>query len=234
MYSTKELTEMGFGNLLQQADMVTLAVLALLLLMSVLSWFIMLSKALRAAAIRARAGHVVSRFWEAASDEDAMAFLRKQSGSEPFSRIALDCADAAAKHEQHRNRLRSALTVTEFVERSLRHAVTRENARLEGGLILLATVGSTAPFVGLFGTVWGIYHALVRLGASAEASLDAVAAPVGEALIMTAIGLAVAVPAVLGYNLLVRSNRLIAAQFDAFAHDLYQFFATGARSAQAA
>jgi biopolymer transport protein ExbB len=102
-------------------------------------------------------------------------------------------------------------------------------AELKRGLAILATVGATAPFVGLFGTVWGIYHALIRIGASGEASLDAVAAPVGEALIMTAIGLAVAVPAVLGYNFLVRSNRVVIASFDNFAHDLHQYLTTGAR-----
>jgi biopolymer transport protein ExbB len=101
--------------------------------------------------------------------------------------------------------------------------------RLETGLTFLATVGSTAPFVGLFGTVWGIFHALVRIGATGETSLDQVAGPVGEALIMTALGLAVAVPAVLGYNLLVRNNRVIIASFHAFAEDLLAYLTTGAR-----
>jgi biopolymer transport protein ExbB len=101
--------------------------------------------------------------------------------------------------------------------------------RLETGLTFLATVGSTAPFVGLFGTVWGIFHALVRIGASGETSLDQVAGPVGEALIMTALGLAVAVPAVLGYNLLVRNNRVIIASFHAFAEDMLAYLTTGAR-----
>jgi biopolymer transport protein ExbB len=107
--------------------------------------------------------------------------------------------------------------------------VTRESMRLESGLTVLATVGSTAPFVGLLGTVWGIYGALIRLGAGGQASIDAVAGPVGEALIMTAVGLFVAIPAVLGYNFFVRLNRITNNKFDTFAHDLHDFFATGAR-----
>jgi len=107
--------------------------------------------------------------------------------------------------------------------------VTRESMRLESGLTVLATVGSTAPFVGLLGTVWGIYGALIRIGASGEVSITAVAGPVGEALIMTAVGLFVAIPAVLGYNFFVRLNRVTNSKFDTFAHDLHDFFATGAR-----
>ena len=112
---------------------------------------------------------------------------------------------------------------------ALRQAVARESLRLEGGLTLLATVGSSAPFIGLLGTVWGIYHALIKISASGNASMEAVAGPVGEALIMTAFGLFTAIPAVLAYNFFNRSNRLTYAQFDEFAHDLHDFFATGAR-----
>jgi len=107
--------------------------------------------------------------------------------------------------------------------------VTRESSRLENGLTVLATVGSTAPFVGLLGTVWGIYGALIKIGATGQASIDAVAGPVGEALIMTAVGLFVAIPAVLAYNFFVRLNRVTNSKFDTFAHDLHDFFATGAR-----
>jgi biopolymer transport protein ExbB len=101
--------------------------------------------------------------------------------------------------------------------------------RLEGGMTLLATVGSAAPFVGLLGTVWGIYHALIRIAASGNASMNAVAGPVGEALIMTAFGLFAAIPALFAYNFFSRSNRVVYARFDEFAHDLHDFFATGSR-----
>ncbi len=235
MHSTSALNQMGFGNLLAQADGVALGVLILLLLMAVFSWYYILSKALRAWTIRRRADEVVAGFWDAAALADGIKAMEQERASEPFSKVALDCVNAVQHHERHTGgRLGEAMGLSEFVERSLRKAIARETGTLETGLTFLATVGSTAPFVGLFGTVWGIYHALIRIGASGEASLDAVAAPVGEALIMTALGLAVAVPAVLGYNFLVRSNRVTIASFDNFAHDLHQYFTTGSRVERAA
>jgi biopolymer transport protein ExbB len=122
-----------------------------------------------------------------------------------------------------------ALNRSEFVDRALRQAVDRESRNLEGGLTLLATVGSAAVFVGLLGTVMGIYYALINLGASGESSITAVAGPVGQALIMTAIGLFAAIPAVIAYNAYSRANRVTIAHFDEFAHDLHDFFSTGAR-----
>ena len=110
----------------------------------------------------------------------------------------------------------------------MRRVIDEETARLESGLTVLASVGSTAPFVGLFGTVWGVYHALVNIGMSGQGTLDKVSAPVGEALIMTALGLAVAIPAVLAYNAFVRRNRIVLAKLDGFAHDLFAFLSTGA------
>jgi biopolymer transport protein ExbB len=230
VHSTTALSQMGFSNLLAQADGVALAVLLLLLLMAVFSWYYILTKAWRAWNIRKHADGVVAGFWEAASLPESVQAMEKQLPAEPFSKIALDGVNAAHHHEKHTGgRLSEAMGKGEFVERALRKAISRETTQLETGLTFLATVGATAPFVGLFGTVWGIYHALIRIGASGEASLDAVAAPVGEALIMTAIGLAVAVPAVLGYNFLVRSNRVVIQGFDTFAHDLHQYLTTGAR-----
>jgi biopolymer transport protein ExbB len=230
MHQTSALSQMGFGNLIAQADGVALAVLILLLLMGVFSWYYIVTKALRAVAIRRMADAVVGSFWDAASMADGVKLLERQRKSEPFSKIALDCINAAEHHQRHTGgKLGDVMSRSEFVERALRKAISRETTTLETGLTFLATVGATAPFVGLFGTVWGIYHALIRIGASGEASLDAVAAPVGEALIMTAIGLAVAVPAVLGYNFLVRSNRVVIQSFDNFAHDLHQFLTTGSR-----
>ena len=127
------------------------------------------------------------------------------------------------------NRLNEAGSSGDFVTRTLRKTIDEETARMESGLTVLASVGATAPFVGLLGTVWGIYHALIAIGMSGAGTLDKVAGPVGEALIMTAIGLTVAIPAVLGYNFLVRSNRMTLARLDAFAHDLFAFLATGVK-----
>jgi biopolymer transport protein ExbB len=230
VHQTGALSQMGFGNLLAQADGVALGVLILLLLMAVFSWYYILTKAWRAWHIRKQADGVVAGFWEAPSLPEGAQAMERQPPTEPFSRIALDAVNAASHHEKHTGgKLGEAMGRGEFVERALRKAIARETTGLETGLTFLATVGATAPFVGLFGTVWGIYHALIRIGASGEASLDAVAAPVGEALIMTALGLAVAVPAVLGYNFLVRSNRVVIQGFDNFAHDLHQYLTTGAR-----
>jgi len=232
MHSTSALTQMGFGHLLQNADLIALIVLALLLLMSVGSWYYIITKSIRAYSVKAEADRVVQAFWDAPSLREGVALLEKESPTEPFSKIALDAANAAIQHDRHSGgRLGASMSRGEFVVRALTQSVSRENARLEVGLTVLATTGNTAPFVGLFGTVWGIYHALIKIGMTGEASLDAVAGPVGEALIMTAIGLAVAVPAVLGYNFLVRNNRVIAGKFDSFAHDLEQFFEIGAGAA---
>jgi biopolymer transport protein ExbB len=230
MHSTEALNQMGFANLLAQADGVIIGVLILLLLMFVFSWYYIITKALRAVAIRRVADAVMSGFWEAPSLPEGIKLLEAQRPSEPFSKIGLDTLNAAHHHQRHTGgRLGESMSRSEFVERALRRAIARETGKLETGLTFLATVGATSPFVGLFGTVWGIYHALIRIGMTGEASLDAVAAPVGEALLMTALGLAVAVPAVLGYNFLVRSNRVVISSFDNFAHDLHQFLTTGAR-----
>jgi biopolymer transport protein ExbB len=176
---------------------------------------------------------VIDGFWGNSSTQDAIRELEAQPKGEPFSKIALDAASAVAHHQQTTTgttgRLAESLSRSEFIDRALRQAVSRESLRLEGGLTLLATVGSSAPFVGLLGTVWGIYHSLIGIAATGNASMNAVAGPVGESLIMTAFGLFTAIPAVLAYNFFNRSNRLTYARFDEFAHDLHDFFATGSR-----
>lgn len=224
------LTQMGFDHLIRNFDALGWVVFVVLVVMSVGSWLFIVLNAWRVLAIRSRADRVRQMFWETTSAQDAVRFMEDQPSWEPFSKIALDCASAAAHHQRHEgSRLVEALNRSEFIDRALRQGVARESARLEGGLTWLATTGSTAPFVGLLGTVWGIYHALIRIGASGNAGIETVAGPVGEALIMTAIGLGVAIPAVLAYNIFIRANRVTNAQFDEFAHDLHDFFATGAR-----
>lgn len=228
--NAEAMQQMGFQNLVQNFDFVGWAVFVTLAVMSFGSWFYMVVNAYRNVRIRSRSDKVVRTFWDTPNAQDAIQFMEQQPKSEPFSKIALDCAEAAAHHQRNEGgRLTGALNRSEFIDRALRQAVSRESEKLENGLTVLATVGSTAPFVGLLGTVWGIYHALIGIAATGEASIAAVAGPVGEALIMTALGLFVAIPAVLAYNFYIRMNRVTNSKFDSFAHDLHDFFATGSR-----
>lgn len=228
--NAEALTQMGFANLIEHMTLVNWIVFIVLVLMSVLSIYWIIYNFFKHIRLKKNSDRVIATFWETPNAQDAIRFMEEQPRSEPFSKVALDAAQAAAHHQRHDgSRLAESLSRSEFVDRALRQAVTRESAGLEDGLTVLATVGATAPFVGLLGTVWGIYNALIRIGATGQADIGAVAGPVGEALIMTAIGLAVAIPAVLGYNFFVRLNRGVNAKLDTFAHDLHDFFATGAR-----
>ena len=235
------LKQMGVDHLAREmlgnpgSYIVQLTVAAVLLIMSLVSFYWIVINFIKNMNLRRRGDSVTNTFWETPNAQDAIRFMEEQPKSEPFSKIALDAAQAAAHHQRHEgSRLVESLNRSEFVDRALRQAVTRESMNLEAGLTVLATVGSTAPFVGLLGTVWGIYGALIKIGATGQASIDAVAGPVGEALIMTAVGLFVAIPAVLAYNFFMRANRITNSQFDTFAHDLHDFFATGSRVGEAA
>jgi len=233
--SAAALQQMGFADMITHLDAVGWTVLLTLLVMSALSIYWIIFNFFKNQRLRASSDRVISTFWETTNAQDAIRFMEEQRPSEPFSKVALDAAQAAAHHQRHEgSRLVESLNRSEFVDRALRQGVIRESLRLEAGLTLLATVGSTAPFVGLLGTVWGIYRALIRIGASGQADIGSVAGPVGEALIMTAIGLGVAIPAVLGYNFFTRTNRITNNKLDTFAHDLHDFFAIGSRVGEAA
>ncbi len=233
--NAEAMKHMGFGDLIHNFDPLGWIVFVTLVVMSFASWYFIIANAIRNAMVRSRAEKVIQGFWSTASTQEAIRELEAQPKGEPFSKIALDAASAVAHHQQATaaaaggGRLAESLSRSEFIDRALRQAVARESLRLETGMTLLATVGSSAPFIGLLGTVWGIYHALIKISASGNASMEAVAGPVGEALIMTAFGLFTAIPAVLAYNFFNRSNRMTYAQFDEFAHDLHDFFATGSR-----
>ncbi len=195
-----------------------------------MSWYWTVINIFRSARLKAAADRVTSLFWDTPNAQDAIRAMEEQPASEPFSKIALDAAQAAAHHQRAEGTgAGESLSRSEFVDRALRQAVTRESNNLQSGMTLLATVGATAPFVGLLGTVWGIYGALIKIGATGSASIDAVAGPVGEALIMTAIGLFVAIPAVFAFNFFSKINSATISRFDTFAHDLHDFFATGSR-----
>lgn len=231
--NAEAMKQMGFGDLIQHFDALGWVVFATLTVMSFMTWYYIIANGIRSTMVRGRADGVIDGFWNNGSTQDAIRELEAQPKGEPFSKIALDAASAVAHHQQAAantaGRLAETLSRSEFIDRALRQAVARESLRLEGGLTLLATVGSAAPFVGLLGTVWGIYHALIGIAATGNASMNAVAGPVGEALIMTAYGLFAAIPATLAFNFFNRSNRLTYAKFDEFAHDLHDFFATGSR-----
>ncbi|HKQ30098.1 MAG TPA: MotA/TolQ/ExbB proton channel family protein [Burkholderiales bacterium] len=213
-----------------QSDTVGRSAALLLLAMSLASWYLILWKGWRTWYTRRYAERAMGAFWEGEDLTEAVAHMQLSAPDSPFSETAAEGANAAAHHARHAGgKIAATLTLSEFVTRAIRRAITRTTARFESGLAVLASIGATAPFVGLFGTVWGIYHALIGIGFTGEATIDKVAGPVGEALIMTAFGIAVAVPAVLGYNFLTRVNRVILAELDAFAHDLHAYLTTGAK-----
>lgn len=225
---------LGYSHFIAQADVVGQGLLAVLLLMSVMSWTVIVLKALGGWRQRRESQRFVAYFWNAGSlshIETALANGTAGTARDPYAQLTLQALQAQAHHARHgATRLAEAGTAAEFVTRTLKKALDAQAMRLESGLSLLATIGTTAPFVGLFGTVWGVHHALLAIGASAATgpgSLAQIAGPVGEALIMTALGLAVAIPAVIAYNLYTRHNRVIASQLDAFAGELYTFVVMG-------
>lgn len=220
-------SEFGLANVWAQGDFVTRGVALLLLLMSVASWTLLVLKSLDLMRYR-RLSRQAQDFWHSKDLSSGLAGLGQDPGN-PFRQLVEQGMQASSHHQQTDAELQDALDRNEWITRNLRQVVDDFTARLQSGLAVLASVGSTAPFVGLFGTVWGIYHALVAIGTSGQASIDRVAGPVGEALIMTAFGLAVAIPAVLGYNALVRGNKGVLHTLGRFAHDLHAYLMTGAR-----
>ena len=213
---TPEATDNPYGieSLWKTSDGVAKTVLLLLLVMSISSWYVLIVKLLEQAKVGRQAKVASEQFWTAGSVEQGCAKLDKNS---PFRFIAEAGLQATKKHDG----LMGHVDLNDWVSMSVGRAVERIQSSMQSGLSVLATVGSISPFVGLFGTVWGIYHALTAIGISGQASIDKVAGPVGEALIMTAIGLAVAVPAVLAYNWLVGRNKNAMSDVRAFGADLH-------------
>jgi biopolymer transport protein ExbB len=225
-------TQLGLGHFLAQVDGVGKFVLAVLLAMSIATWYLILSKGLQGYISHRRSRRFLREFWAAGSLAEVQQRIREQGADNAFSALAHEGFAAVAQYARRSGveRLVDAGSGEEYLTRALRRSIERSTARLESGLTVLASVGSAAPFVGLFGTVWGIYHALLAIGMSGQGTLDKVAGPVGEALIMTALGLAVAIPAVLAYNTFVRANRVTLAALDSYAHDVFAFMSTGARA----
>ena len=219
----------GLQALWQQGDFISKTTLLVLLVMSLGTWYVLVAKLIEQIRFRDYAKAAREAFWRADTVRQGADSLHLDS---PFRFIAESALDATQKHDG----LIGQVDLNTWVTQSIQDAVSHVQSRSQDGLAVLATVGSTAPFVGLFGTVWGIYNALVKIGASGQASIDKVAGPVGEALIMTAIGLAVAVPAVLGYNWLVRRNKLAMDRVKVFGSGLHTVLlaANAKRDAKAA
>ncbi|HXY05947.1 MAG TPA: MotA/TolQ/ExbB proton channel family protein [Burkholderiaceae bacterium] len=215
--TSKEVVENPYGldALWKGGDFVSKGTLIILVLMSLGTWYIMFTKFYEQFKLMGQAGAVRKTFWAAGSLSAGVEALKDGS---PFRYIAETGLGATGRHE---GPLLERIDLNTWISMSVQRAVDNVQSRLQDGLAFLATVGSTAPFVGLFGTVWGIYHALTAIGIAGQASIDKVAGPVGEALIMTAFGLAVAVPAVLGYNFLVRRNKVAMESVRAFGADLH-------------
>jgi biopolymer transport protein ExbB len=219
---------MGLAHFWTQGDAVTHVVALLLLLMSVASWYVIVGKLVAQVRLRRAITRSLEAFWGARTKADAVAAIHVGDATGIFSRVALDAVSAAAAwQDKTTGGIGAGVDAGEFIGRTLQQSIAIAQSRVESGLTLLASVGSTAPFIGLFGTVWGIYHALVGLSGASQVVLDQVAGPVGEALIMTAAGLFVAIPAVLAYNAFTRANRLVLAQLDGFANSLHAWLVGG-------
>lgn len=218
----------GMLDFIRQSDVVGQTLFGILVLMSLITWYLIVVKGLVNSSQKHRSKKFLDRFWSAASLQAVNDDLQRYGAKDPFSRLtqaALQASDHYARYGA--SNLAGVGTSSEFITRSMRKVLDAETARAENGLTILGSIGSTAPFVGLFGTVWGVYHALIGIGLSDGVSISKIAGPVGEALIMTGLGLAVAIPAVLAFNAFVRRNRVMLSHLDGFAHDLFTFLSTG-------
>jgi biopolymer transport protein ExbB len=211
----------GLASLWGQGDFIARGTLLALAIMSASTWYILITKLLEQNRLLRQAKSANASFWKSGSVTEGVGTLTAKS---PFRAVASTGLNAL---EHHEGSLVENIDLNTWITLSIQRVVEQIVSRLQGGLAVLATVGSTAPFIGLFGTVWGIYHALTAIGIAGQASIDKVAGPVGEALIMTALGLATAVPAVLGYNWLVRRNKLAVEKIRGFASDLHSILVSG-------
>ena len=211
----------GLDALWAQGDFVTRGTLIIMVIMSMGSWYIIFTKLFEQRKVANGAREAKAKFWNAGSVKAGTTALSERSAFRYIAESGLQASD------HHEGTLVENIDLHTWVSMSVQRAIDSINSRMQDGLAFLATVGSTAPFVGLFGTVWGIYHALTAIGISGQASIDKVAGPVGEALIMTAFGLAVAVPAVMGYNWLIRRNKNVMDDVRTFGADLHNVLLSG-------
>lgn len=220
----------GVLHFVAQSDWVGQSLFVILVLMSVVTWYLVIFKGLSQWRLKRSATRFLDSFWSARSLSEIEQQLTAQKTEDPFSALASQALKARAQQAEHRQTERVGNET--LVMRMMRKSISQETAKLENGLTVLSSIASTAPFIGLFGTVWGVYHALINIGLGGDVALSNIAGPVGEALIMTGLGLAVAIPAVIAYNAFIRSNRVYLARLDAFAHDLYTFLTVGQSQAR--
>ena len=221
---------LGFGHFLANADIVAKVLLVVLALMSAISWYLIVYKGINLVIRQRRSKQFLDFFWSATSLEAVQNELSIHGVKEPFGHLTAHSLHAQQHHEKFgAGKLEEAGSEQEFLTRTIKKVLDEETTALENGLTMLATIGATAPFVGLFGTVWGVYHALITIGMTGSGMLDKVAGPVGEALIMTAIGLLVAVPAVMGYNWLIRRNKSVMERVRTFSGDVHNVLLAGKR-----
>ena len=223
-------TPFGIANLWLEGDAITRFVAIALLICSIVTWVILLTRLWDLKNLR-QLKPELEKFWHATSFEDGLKSFSDHANN-PYFQIANAATKASVHHQSqssnHRELLQT-LNYSEWMARSVKNSIDGIAAGLQKGLTFLGSTGATAPFIGLFGTVWGIYHALISISSSGSAQIDQVAGPIGEALIMTALGLAVAIPAVLGFNAINRANKLFVADLNRFGNDLLAYFVTGAR-----
>lgn len=210
----------GFAHFIEQSDAISKSLLLVLLVMSVLTWTIVLNRVVAGRSLRSAMRAALEGMEHTTLANGLTVLAQSAHGGDPFQRLTATALAVSAPAANS-----SGLSYAELLTRSMRNCIDEETTAMETGLATLASIASSAPFVGLFGTVWGVYHALVNIGMSGQGTLDRVAGPVGEALLMTALGLAVAIPATLAYNAFVRRNRLVLTKLNSYAHDVFALLA---------
>ncbi|MCS4534161.1 MotA/TolQ/ExbB proton channel family protein [Neisseria montereyensis] len=211
---------MNLGLVFQSGDFVLISVFVLLVLMSIVTWTVIIIRVIRLSQAKSGNRTVKPLIWNAKTLEEAI--QKAKSVDAPMSALTLEAVRAHQNYNKHKDtQIAASVPLNEYLVSQIRNSMSQILRRFDGGLTALASIGATAPFIGLFGTVWGIYHALINISQSGQMSIAAVAGPIGEALVATAAGLFVAIPAVLAYNFIVRGNKTLAQDMDAFAHDFH-------------
>lgn len=220
---------LGFSHFIHQADGIAMTILAIMMIMSCGTWYVIVTKFFSSLLAQKKSQKFLERFWSSGSLEEVHALIHQHGTNEPFGRLVHQGLDANQVQRSSTSQTLQTLD-DEYVVRSLKRSIEDDALQMEKGLTFVATVASSAPFVGLFGTVWGIYNALMAIGISGQGTLDKVAGPIGEALIMTGIGLVVAIPAAIAYNFFSHKNRRVLGKLDSFAHDVFTLINKGVKS----